>query len=129
MARIRQFDDSSLSAIDVDRATTLAASDVEQLEIAFLDAQGRLLGRHALLGDIGTVALPVRRIIADALALDAAALLLAHNHPSGDPTPSRADLAATRRLADVAHPLGLRIADHLVFGRGGCRSFRKLGLL
>lgn len=110
-------------------ADRLAGLPVERLEVAHLDRAGRLLGYSSVAGGTGSTPLPIRRIIADALALDADALVIAHNHPSGDPTPSPADLRATRRLADAAHPLGLRVIDHLVVADGGWRSFRTLGLL
>ena len=71
----------------------------------------------------------VGAILGRALRLGSEALILAHNHPSGDPSPSAADLVATRRLADAAGPLGIRLFDHLVFGGGECRSFRELKLL
>lgn len=75
------------------------------------------------------VALPVRSIAAGALRLGAAAVLVAHNHPSGDPAPSAADKEATRRLADALRPLGVRLLDHIVFAGGECRSMAALGLL
>lgn len=68
-------------------------------------------------------------ILGRALRLGSEALILAHNHPSGDPAPSPADLLATRRLAEAAAPLGIRLLDHLIFGGGECRSFRELKLL
>jgi len=80
-------------------------------------------------GERDEVPLPIRAIAASALRLDAAALLIAHNHPSGDPAPSAADEAATRRLADALRPLGVRLLDHIVFAPGGCRSMAAMGLL
>ena len=59
----------------------------------------------------------------------AAAIIVAHNHPSGDPTPSRADIAMTRDVANAARALGIAVHDHLVIGRGGHASFKSLGLL
>lgn len=95
-----------------------------------LDAEGRVLGLSAGTGgDPDSIELPVREIVRDALALGARALLLAHNHPSGDATPSAADKRATRRLADAAKGLEIRLLDHLIFARGECRSFRAMGLL
>jgi DNA repair protein RadC len=75
------------------------------------------------------VALPLREIFEAALRHDAAGLVIAHNHPSGDPRPSRADVEATRRLAETADNLGIRLHDHLIFAAGECRSFREMGLL
>ena len=76
-----------------------------------------------------SVAIPVRAIIADAIRLDSAGLVLAHCHPSGDPEPSAADIAATRKLGEMGAELGLSLHDHLIFAGGQCRSFRALGLL
>jgi len=73
--------------------------------------------------------LPIGGIIAKALRLGATAIVVAHNHPSGDATPSAADEAATRALAAAAASVDIRLQDHLVFANGDCRSFRGLGLL
>jgi DNA repair protein RadC len=75
------------------------------------------------------VALPIRGIAASALRLGAAAVIVAHNHPSGDPEPSAADKEATRRLAEALRPLGVRLVDHLIFAAGACRSMAAEGLL
>lgn len=102
----------------------------EELRVAHLDGEGRVLGLSAGTGgDLAKIDLPVREIVRDALALGARALLLAHNHPSGDPTPSPADKAATRQLADAARSLDIRLLDHLIFAGARCRSFREMGLL
>jgi DNA repair protein RadC len=71
----------------------------------------------------------LRDIIADAALNGSAGILLAHNHPSGDATPSRSDCLATRRLASAAEALDCVILDHLVFAGIACTSFRQLGLL
>ena len=71
----------------------------------------------------------MREIFAAALKCDAFGLVIAHNHPSGDPRPSRADIEATRRLAETAAALGICLHDHLIFAGGECCSFRELGLL
>lgn len=70
-----------------------------------------------------------REIMKRALALNASALILVHNHPSGDPTPSRADIEMTREIADAARALRITVHDHIVVGRGGTASFKALGLL
>jgi len=79
--------------------------------------------------EVDEIVLPMAAIFKAALNHGAAGLIVAHNHPSGDPTPSRADIAATRRLAETAANLGLVLHDHLIFAGGECRSFRELGLL
>ena len=83
--------------------------------------------RHS--GDESGTAFPLRSIIADAAAHGSAGLVLAHNHPSGDPTPSAEDCRATRRLASAAEALDCAIIDHLVFAGTECTSFRSAGLL
>jgi DNA repair protein RadC len=102
----------------------------EELRVAHLDAEGRILGVSAAAdGHAASIGLPLREIVRDAIALGARALVLAHNHASGDPTPSPADKAATRRLADIIGGLDIRLLDHLVFAGERCRSFRHMGLL
>jgi DNA repair protein RadC len=107
------------------------AQSNELLWVAHLDDRARCihLGRYAN-GREGAVDLPVRQIVADAARFGSAGVVLAHNHPSGDPTPSAADCKATRTLARAAEAIDLAVVDHLVFAaRGECRSFRRLGLL
>jgi DNA repair protein RadC len=101
----------------------------EALVVAYLDADRRLLHIERSEGSAWSVELPTRAIAAEALRLGAAGLIVAHNHPGGDPRPSAADLDATRRLAELADSLGMRLHDHLIFARGTCRSLRALGLL
>ena len=108
----------------------LGEETVEVVAFAYLDADQRLLGiRHARSLSIDWIDLPVRDIVSDALAFDAQGVVMAHNHPSGDPTPSIADKDATRLLARALDPLGVRLLDHLVIAQGGMVSFRRLGLL
>jgi len=70
-----------------------------------------------------------REIVKRALELSASAIILVHNHPSGDPTPSRADIEMTREIAAAAKALHIAVHDHIVVGRGGTASFKALGLL
>ena len=101
----------------------------EMLWVAHVDDHARCihLGRYAE-GQHGAVDLPVREIIADAARLGSAGILLAHNHPSGDPTPSPADCRATRTLA--AEAIDLTVVDHMIFAnRNQCQSMRRMGLL
>jgi DNA repair protein RadC len=101
----------------------------ECLWVAHLDNKARclLLTQHE--GDDAGTDFPLRSIIADAAFHGSSAIVLAHNHPSGDPTPSDADKRATRRLACAAEALDCVVADHLVFGGPRCTSFRQIGLL
>jgi DNA repair protein RadC len=105
----------------------------EAVAVAYLDSARRVLdvaveGRSAA-ETVDEAELPLRAIFARALSLGARAIVVAHNHPSGDPTPSEADKAATRELAETARRLDVLLHDHLVFGGGECRSFRALGLI
>ena len=103
----------------------------EMLWVAHVDETARCihLGRYGE-GHEGAVDLPVRQIIADAARLGSAGILLAHNHPSGNPTPSAADCRATRTLARAAEAIDLAVVDHLIFaGRTECQSMRRMGLL
>jgi DNA repair protein RadC len=108
----------------------LAAERLEVLAFAYLDADGQMLGmRHAPGEAADRMTVPVRAVAGDALALDARGVVMAHNHPSGDPTPSLADREATRMLAALLRTLDVRLLDHLVVARGGTASFRAMGLL
>ena len=102
---------------------------LERLWIAHLDAQSNCLHLSSHDGDGSGTGFPLRSILADAILHDSSAILLAHNHPSGDPTPSAADKRATRRLACAAEALDCAVVDHLVFAGSRYASFRQLGLL
>ena len=111
-------------------APLFAASSEERVAVLHLDSKQEVLAltlEHR--GTDEEVELPVRAILSHALRLGSQAIIVAHNHPSGDPSPSKEDLAGTRRLAEAAAPLGIRLFDHLIFAGGDCRSFRALGLL
>lgn len=111
-------------------ADSVAGERVEVAAFAYCDGSGQVLGlRHARGGTLDAIDLPVRRVAIDALTLDAAVVVMAHNHPRGEARPSRADRDATRRLADALHPLGVRLHEHLVVGADGAWSFRAAGLL
>ena len=101
----------------------------ECLWVAHVDGEASCLHLARYDGDASTVGFPIRDVIADAAAHQSAGLILAHNHPSGDASPSHADCLATRRLACAAAAIDCRLVDHLVFGGGRSISFRDLGLL
>lgn len=70
-----------------------------------------------------------REVVRRALELSAKAMIIVHNHPSGDPTPSRADIDMTRQVVEAARALGVDVHDHLIVGRKGVASFKQLGLM
>ncbi len=111
-------------------APTFEGAGRERLAILYLDAERNVVGlSETRLGEEASIELPIRPIVADALRFDAVGLILAHNHPSGDPMPSDADVEVTRKLARVAAELGIQLHDHLIFAGPHCQSFRALGLL
>jgi len=101
----------------------------ESLWVAHLDDKANCLHLTRHSGDESGTDFPLKRIIADAALHGSAGIVLAHNHPSGDPRPSEGDKRATRRLACAAEALDCAVVDHLVFGGGDCTSFRQAGLL
>ncbi len=121
---------SSWSALVAYVRTALAHLPREQFRALYLDRRNVLL-RDELVAE-GTVDhAPVypREVIRRALELSASALILVHNHPSGDPTPSQADITVTQQIVSAAKLFNLQVHDHLVVGREGTSSFRTLGLL
>jgi DNA repair protein RadC len=111
-------------------APIFAGAEGEKLAIVHLDGQRKLISVEEMpVESCDSVALPVRAIIDAALRLGGRGVVIAHNHPSGDPDPSRADLEATRRFAQTAANLDIEVHDHLIFAGGTCRSFRELGRL
>jgi DNA repair protein RadC len=110
--------------------TALAHEQTEQFRILFLDRKNILIADEVQQrGTIDHTPVYPREVVKRALALNAAALILVHNHPSGDPKPSRDDIEMTREVKAAAAALGIAIHDHLVIGRKGHASFRSLGLL
>ena len=108
----------------------LAHEKTEQFRILFLDRKNVLIADEVQQrGTIDHTPVYPREVVKRALALNAAALILVHNHPSGDPKPSRDDIEMTREIKTAAEALGITIHDHLVIGRKGHASFRSLGLL
>ncbi len=101
----------------------------EHLWVAHVDDQARCLHLTRHDGDGGGSTLPLREVIADAAVHGSAGLILAHNHPSGDPTPSPADRALTKRLVLIGEAMDVAVLDHLVMAGGQCSSMRAMGLL
>jgi DNA repair protein RadC len=108
----------------------MAHAQIERVRVLHLDTKNRLL-RDELIseGSIDQAAVHVREVIRRAIDLGSSALILVHNHPSGDPAPSRQDIALTREIVDAGRPLGIRVHDHVIVGAGGHSSLRALGLI
>ncbi|MDJ1159475.1 DNA repair protein RadC [Chelatococcus sp. SYSU_G07232] len=110
--------------------TVMAFADKEQFRILFLDKRNALIADEVQqTGTVDHAPVYPREVVKRALELSATALILVHNHPSGDPTPSSADIRMTREIAEIAKPLGIELHDHIVVGRQGHASFRGLRLL
>lgn len=102
----------------------------EAFRILFLDKRNQLIADEVQQrGTVDHTPVYVREVVKRALELSATALILVHNHPSGDPTPSRADIDMTKMIVEAARPLGITIHDHIIVGRQGHASFRALRLL
>ncbi len=125
----RQVLSSWSAVLDYCRAA-MAFADKEQFRILFLDKRNQLIADE--IQQVGTVDhTPVypREVVKRALELSATAVILVHNHPSGDPTPSRADIQMTQQIADVAKPLGIAVHDHIIVGKEGHASLKGLRLI
>lgn len=121
---------TSWTALQAYVRAALAHRPREQFRVLYLDHRNNLM-QDEMVGD-GTVDhAPVypREVVRRALEISASAMVLVHNHPSGDPTPSQADIAMTRKVVDAAQALGLQVHDHIVVSRDGTASFRSLGLM
>jgi DNA repair protein RadC len=120
---------NSVAVTDYLRASA-AGSPVEEFRVLFLDAGNGLIADHVLsTGTVSQVTVFPREVITRALNVGADGLILVHNHPSGDATPSQSDLAATRRIVAAALCLDIRVHDHVIIGRGATCSLLALGLL
>ncbi len=109
---------------------SMAYGDIEQFRVLFLDHKHKLVADELHQeGTINHTPVYPREVVKRALELGASAMVLVHNHPSGDPTPSRADMEMTREIENAARPLKIQLIDHLVIGRGDHVSFRQAGLL
>jgi len=121
---------ASWSALISYLKVTLAHEPREQFRVLFLDNQNKLMADEIL--GVGTVnhapAYP-REIMKRALERGSSNIILVHNHPSGDPSPSRDDIDMTKAIAEAGRALGIKVHDHVIVGREGVASFRQLGVL
>ena len=102
----------------------------EQFRVLYLDKKNQLILDEILnRGTVDHAPVYPREVVRRALEVSASAIILVHNHPSGDPTPSRADMQMTKQIVEAARSLGVEVHDHLIVGREGVSSFRQLGLM
>jgi DNA repair protein RadC len=121
---------SSWSALVAYVRVALAHEAREQFRVIFLDKKNQLIADEALgHGTVDHAPVYPREVMRRALELSASSLILVHNHPSGDPTPSSADIEMTRQIIEAGKTLRIAVHDHLVVGRDGVASFKTLGLI
>ncbi len=108
----------------------MAFDDTEQFRILFLDKRNHLIADEMQQkGTVDHTPVYPREVVKRALELSATAIILVHNHPSGDPTPSRSDIVMTEAIVDVAKPLGILVHDHIIVGKDGHASLKNLKLI
>jgi DNA repair protein RadC len=133
MARARVIRRSVISSWDDLMAycrTVMAYRETEEFRLLFLDRKNVLIADEPQArGTVDHVPVYPREVARRALELNASALILVHNHPSGDPTPSGADVAMTEEIVRACATIGVTLHDHVVIGKGGEASFRSLGLI
>jgi DNA repair protein RadC len=121
---------SSWSAVLDYCRTTMAFADKEQLSIIFLDKRNQVIADEVQqTGTVDHTPVYPREVVKRALELSATAVILVHNHPSGDPTPSRADIQMTQSIVEIAKPLGISVHDHIIVGKDGHASLKGLRLI
>ena len=121
---------SSWTQLSAFLKVSLAAKSREEFHVLFLDRRNQLLAMEQMgTGTVDHAPVYPREIMRRALELGASALILTHNHPSGDPTPSQADIAMTREVIACGKVLGISVHDHVIVGRDGLTSFSAQGLL
>ncbi|HEY2051925.1 MAG TPA: DNA repair protein RadC [Caulobacteraceae bacterium] len=120
---------SSWSALLAYAKVAMAHASREQFRVLFLDKKNQLIADEVMNeGTVDHAPVYPREVMRRALELSASAIILAHNHPSGDPTPSSADVAMTKQVADAGKVMGVIVHDHIVVGRDGVASLKSLGL-
>jgi DNA repair protein RadC len=121
---------SSWSAVIEHCRASMAFADHEQFRILFLDKRNQLIADEVQQrGTVDHTPVYPREVVKRALELAASAVILVHNHPSGDPTPSNADIQMTKTIIDVAKPLGIEVHDHIIVGKDGHASLKGLRLI
>ncbi|MBV8684360.1 MAG: DNA repair protein RadC [Caulobacteraceae bacterium] len=120
---------SSWSALLTYAKVAMAHESREQFRVLFLDKKNQLIADEVMNeGTVDHAPVYPREVMRRALELSASAIILAHNHPSGDPSPSPADVAMTRQVVEAGRVMGVVVHDHIVVGRDGVASLKALGL-
>ncbi len=110
--------------------TSMAFAEKEQFRLLFLDKRNQLIADEVQqTGTIDHTPVYPREVIKRALELSATAIILVHNHPSGDPTPSQADIQMTKSIVNIATPLGIAVHDHIIVGKNGHASLKGMRLI
>jgi DNA repair protein RadC len=110
--------------------TAMAFADKEQFRVLFLDKRNQVIADEVQqTGTVDHTPVYPREVVKRALELSATALILVHNHPGGDPSPSRADIEMTKRIIEIASGLGIAVHDHIIVGKDGHASLKALKLI
>lgn len=121
---------SNWQAVEAYLRTAMAHLAKEQFRLLLLDKRNALIADKTLSeGTVDQTAVYPREVVRQALEYDASALILVHNHPSGDPSPSQADVTMTTEIVEICTKVGVQIHDHIIIGKFGQTSFRQLGLI
>ena len=121
---------SSWDALGDYLQAAMAHSSVEEVRVLFLNAKNMLLANEAMWrGSVDEASVHVREVIARAIALGATAIIIVHNHPSGDPSPSQQDIRLTRDLIDAGKHMRIAVHDHVIVGTQGRSSMKAMGLI
>jgi len=121
---------SSHSALIAYLTTTMAWRGREVFRVLFLDKKNQLIVDEVMNeGSVDHAPVYPREVVRRALEVDASAVILAHNHPTGDRTPSPADIDMTRQVIEAGRPLRITVHDHMIIGRDGSASLKSLGLI
>ena len=121
---------SSWDALGDYLQAAMAHSPVEEVRVLFLNAKNMLIANEAMWsGSVDESAVHVREVIARAIALGATAIIIVHNHPSGDPSPSQQDIRLTRELVEAGRLMRVTVHDHVIVGASGRSSLKSMGLM
>ena len=126
----RQRPPSGRSTFSTSRTHPCQLKRLGEFRVLFLDKRNQIIADETQqTGTVDHTPVYPREVVKRALELSATAVILVHNHPSGDPTPSRADIQMTQSIVEIAKPLGISVHDHIIVGKEGHASFKGLKLI